>query len=91
MSIHCLGYVGTTLVVVAYLPQIIHMVREHCSAGLSLQAYVMWSVASAFLLIYAVAVRDGVFILLQGYQLSAAMLICFFSKKYEGMICEEHV
>ena len=43
-----------------------------------------------FLLSYAVAVGDTVFIALQGYQLTAAMLICFFCKKYEGQLCEEH-
>ncbi|MGH2602930.1 MAG: PQ-loop domain-containing transporter, partial [Dehalococcoidia bacterium] len=32
MSIHWFGYVGTALVIVAYLPQITHLIREKCSA-----------------------------------------------------------
>ncbi len=90
MSIHWIGYAGTTVVVLAYLPQIIHLIRERCSAGLSHKAYLMWAGASALLLLYAVAIRNGVFIALQGYQLTAATLICFFCKKYEGQLCEEH-
>ncbi len=90
MSIHWIGYAGTTVVILAYLPQIIHLIRERCSAGLSHKAYLMWAGASALLLLYAVAIRDGVFIALQGYQLTASTLICFFCKKYEGQLCEEH-
>ena len=90
MSINWIGYAGTTVVILAYLPQIIHLIRERCSAGLSHKAYLMWAGASVLLLLYAVAIRDGVFIALQGYQLTAATLICFFCKKYEGQLCEEH-
>ena len=90
MSLHWIGYAGTTVVILAYLPQIIHLIRERCSAGISHKAYLMWAGASALLLLYAVAIRDGVFIALQGYQLTAATLICFFCKKYEGHLCEEH-
>jgi uncharacterized protein with PQ loop repeat len=90
MSVQWLGYVGTTLVALAYLPQIHHLIRERCSAGLSIRAYECWLVASVLLASYAVAVRDPVFIALQGYQLAAASIICFLSKKYQGMLCEDH-
>jgi len=29
------GFLGTALVVVGYIPQIHHLMREHCSAGIS--------------------------------------------------------
>jgi len=90
MPMHWVGYAGMTLCAFAYLPQINHLIRERCSAGLSVRAYVCWIVAGALLLSYAVAMRDTVFIALQSYQLAAASLICFFSKKYEGFLCEEH-
>ncbi len=90
MSVQWFGYVGTTLVVLAYLPQIHHLIREKCSAGLSVRAYECWLVAALLLVCYSVAVRDTVFIALQGYQLAAASIICFLSKKYEGMLCEDH-
>jgi uncharacterized protein with PQ loop repeat len=90
MSVQWFGYLGTTLVVLAYLPQIHHLIRERCSAGLSVRAYECWLVAAVLLVCYAVAVRDTVFIALQGYQLAAASIIYFLSKKYEGMRCEDH-
>jgi uncharacterized protein with PQ loop repeat len=90
MQLHWLGLAGTTLVVVGYLPQIVHLVRERCSAGLSYKAYSLWAVASALLFLYALGAGDAVFIALQGYQLTAATLICFFCKRYEGLLCEDH-
>ncbi|MGQ0592120.1 MAG: PQ-loop repeat-containing protein [Gammaproteobacteria bacterium] len=50
MSIHWFGYVGTALVIVAYLPQITHLIREKCSAGISFGAYAIWVVAAVLLL-----------------------------------------
>lgn len=90
MSIHWIGYAGTGLVIAAYWPQITHLITEHCSAGLSVHAFCMWSVASALLLTYAVVAGDPVFIALQGYQLAATGLICFYTKRYESHLCEEH-
>jgi uncharacterized protein with PQ loop repeat len=90
MSIHWLGYTGTALVIVAYLPQIIHLVREQCSAGLSAGAYMLWGLAAILLLSYAISTRDPVFVALQSYQLGATVLICFFCKRYEGSLCEDH-
>ena len=90
MSIHWIGFAGTGLVIAAYLPQITHLITEHCSAGLSFHAFCMWSVASVLLLTYAVATGDPVFVALQSYQLAATGLICFFSKRYEDDRCEDH-
>jgi uncharacterized protein with PQ loop repeat len=90
MSVHWFGYVGTALVIVAYLPQITHLVREACSAGISFGAYVIWVVAAVLLLAYAILTRDPVFIALQGYQVFATGLICFYSKRFEHNLCEIH-
>ncbi len=90
MPIHWLGHAGTTLCILAYLPQIIHLIRERCSGGLSARAYIMWATAAELLLAYSIAVGDAVFIALQSYQMGAAVLVCFFCKRYEGQLCEEH-
>lgn len=87
---HWLGYIGTAIVIAAYLPQILHLVRERCSAGLSAGAYLMWAIASMLLLSYAVGARDPVFMALQTYQVSAAALICFFANKYRDSLCALH-
>jgi hypothetical protein len=90
MSVHWLGYAGTCLVIVAYLPQITHLVREHCSAGVSSGAYLLWGVAAVLLLSYAIAQGDPVFTALQIYQVAAAGTICLLSRYYRDSLCEIH-
>lgn len=85
-----LGGIGTALVIFAYLPQINHLIKEHCSAGLSIRAYAIWGMAAILLLGYAVSRRDAVFIALQSYQLVATALICVFTHKYKNSLCEIH-
>ena len=87
---HWVGYGGTALVMLAYLPQILHLLREHCSAGLSVSAYLMWVISAILLLSYAISRGDGVFIALQSYQLIATVLICIYCKKYEHSLCIHH-
>jgi uncharacterized protein with PQ loop repeat len=90
MPLHWLGYAGITLCALAYLPQIVHLIRWRCSAGLSMRAYLMWAVAAVLLLLYAITIRDTVFIVLQSYHLAAGTVICVFCKRYEGLLCEDH-
>lgn len=90
MESQWLGYAGTGLVVVAYLPQVIHLTKEGCTAGISLGAYLTWGAASVLLLSYAISKQDNVFILLQSYQLLATTLILFFSYKHRGQNCDMH-
>ena len=90
MSMHWFGYVGTALVIAAYLPQITHLIRERCSAGISFRAYAIWVVAAVLLLAYAILTRDPVFMALQSYQVLATGVICFYSKRFEYNLCEVH-
>ena len=48
-----LGITGISIGVVAYVPQVVHLAREHCSAGVSGRAWAMWLTSS--LLIGALA------------------------------------
>jgi uncharacterized protein with PQ loop repeat len=81
MEFEWLGFIGTGLVVLAYFPQLVHLVRERCSAGLSIGAYSMWATASVFLLIYAINLNDTVFIALQAFKVCATLLIMYFGVK----------
>ncbi len=90
VSIEWLGFAAITLSVLAYVPQITHLIKEHCSAGLNPKAYCMWVVSSVLLLTYSIAKQDPVFISLQGYQAAAGALIFFFCLRYKGQLCEEH-
>lgn len=89
-SIEWLGFAAITLSVMAYLPQVTHLIKEHCSAGLSPGAYFMWVVSAVLLLAYSIAKNDPVFISLQGYQAAAGALILFLCLRYKGQLCEEH-
>ena len=90
VSIEWLGFAGMALCVLAYLPQIIHLLKEHCSAGLSPGAYCMWVIAALMLLVYAIAKSDPVFISLQSYHVGASTLILYYCLRYRGQLCEEH-
>ncbi len=85
-----IGLVGTALAGIAYLPQIVHLVKEHCSAGISRPAYWVWLLASIAILIHASAIHSAVFILFSGMQLVANVLIIALSYKYQG-VCASHV
>ena len=85
-----IGFVGTALVIIAYLPQIHHLIAERCSAGISIKAYVLWLVAGILMLVHAAAIGDPVFTALQGYQIGASALILYFGAKYKDSVCETH-
>lgn len=86
-----LGFVGTGLVAVAYIPQIHHLIKEHCSAGISIKAYALWFLASVFFLIHAAMIIDAVFIAVQVVNLLAIFVIVIYAKRYEKQICEMHL
>jgi len=85
-----IGFLGTALVITAYLPQIHHLIKEHCSAGISIKAYGLWFVAAMLMLVHAVGIQDSVFMALQGYQIAACALIIVFGTKYKDSVCETH-
>jgi uncharacterized protein with PQ loop repeat len=85
-----LGFLGTAIVALAYIPQIRHLAAEHCSAGISLSAYSLWCLASAFFLIHAAMIQDIVFVLVQTVNLAATLVILVYAKKYEHHFCLTH-
>jgi uncharacterized protein with PQ loop repeat len=85
------GLVGTGLVIVGYVPQIHHLIKERCTAGLSLPAFAVWSMGSLLFLIHAALIRDLVFIGVQVVNLAASGVIVVFCKKYDGQVCSYHL
>ena len=85
-----LGIIGIAISVAAYVPQVVHLAREHCSAGVSSRAWAMWLLSG--LLVGLVAFRRGdvVFILLQLSSFTSAAMILLLARKYKGMACESH-
>ena len=85
-----LGVAGIAISVLAYVPQVIHLGRERCSAGVSRRAWAMWLTSSVLIGTLALYRRDLVFILLQVSTLTSAAIILFLATKYRGMVCAFH-
>jgi uncharacterized protein with PQ loop repeat len=85
-----LGLIGTCIVAAAYIPQIRHLIKEHCSAGISIRAYSLWFLAALFFLAYAGMIGDVVFIIAQVLNLAAICAIVIYAKKYEDKLCMIH-
>jgi len=85
------GLAGTGLVIVGYVPQIHHLIKERCTVGLSLPAFAVWSLASVLFLIHAALIRDVVFVGVQVVNLVAGAVIVALCKKYDGQVCPYHL
>jgi uncharacterized protein with PQ loop repeat len=85
-----LGAAGIAISALAYLPQVIHLAKEHCSAGISGRAWAMWLTSSMLVGALAVHRKDIVFIILQLSTLTSASIIVFLAHRYRGMVCELH-
>ncbi|HTJ75493.1 MAG TPA: PQ-loop domain-containing transporter [Acidimicrobiales bacterium] len=84
------GLSGAALSGYAYLPQIAHLVRERCSAGLSERAFTLWLIASGLMTVHAITIRASVFILLGTLQLACTGIIAYYGRRYRGLACPFH-
>jgi lipid-A-disaccharide synthase-like uncharacterized protein len=85
-----LGVAGIGISVLAYVPQVVHLGRERCAAGVSSRAWAMWLVSSLLIGALALYRRDPVFIMLQTSTVTSAAIILFLAHKYRGMVCAFH-
>lgn len=85
------GFLGTGLVIAGYAPQIYHLIKERCTAGLSLPAFAVWCSASLLFLVHAMMIRDVVFVGVQIVNLAAGGTIVAYCKKYGGQVCPFHM
>ena len=85
-----IGYIGTALVIGAYAPQISHLWTEHCSAGISERAYVLWALASALFLGHSIVIGDTVFMVTQLVNLVALAIILVLARRFRDQICAAH-
>ncbi|MFA6528277.1 MAG: PQ-loop repeat-containing protein [Candidatus Gracilibacteria bacterium] len=61
-----LGTVGNTIQIVAFIPQITHMYKTKSGKGMSVKAYSIWATGDIMLFIYALHIKDPVFMILTG-------------------------
>jgi uncharacterized protein with PQ loop repeat len=88
--LNALGFIGTIIVAIGYLPQIAHMARQRCSAGVSISARFVWLLASLLIATHAFVVFDVVFMVLQVVNILAGVMVIVLAKRYEGMLCLSH-
>ena len=84
------GFTGAGISGAAYIPQIGHLIRARCSAGMSEMAYSWWLVASGLVMVQAIATRATVFILLGGMQITAMIIIMVYTARYKNQVCDMH-
>jgi len=77
------GFAGAGLAGAAYVPQISHLVRARCSAGISRLAFGLWLLASVLTTARAIAIHAGVFIVLGTIQIVATALIMLCAARYK--------
>jgi len=85
------GFVGAGLAGAAYVPQISHLVRARCSAGISRLAFGVWLLSSVLTTTRAVAIGAGVFIALGAVQTVATALIMLCAARYKDTLCPSHL
>lgn len=90
LTLEILGLVGVAINCFAYMPQILHLWIEHCSAGVSVKAWMLWLLASFLISLHAFSVFDIVFVILQSVNIVAISLIIVLSKRYRNMFCRIH-
>jgi thioredoxin reductase len=84
------GFAGVGLAGAGYLPQISHLIRARCSAGISQLAFGVWLLASVLITARAVAIGAGVFIALGGIQIAATAMIMVCAAWYQNTACPVH-
>ena len=82
-----IGLTGASLAGYAYLPQITHLIREQCSAGISRSAFTIWLLASVLMTVHAILLPAVVFIALGAIQIGAITTILIYSARYRGLVC----
>jgi uncharacterized protein with PQ loop repeat len=85
------GFAGAGLAGAAYVPQISHLVKARCSAGISRLAFEAWLLASLLTTARAIAIHDGVFIVLGGIQIVATAVIMLCAIRYKDTPCPSHL
>ncbi|MEK6943723.1 MAG: SemiSWEET family transporter [Nanoarchaeota archaeon] len=72
------GIVGTF----AYIPQILHMVKEKSSKGTSLSAWILWLTTGLVILAYAIEKKEFVFVTIMSVSSAANLAVVLLTVKY---------
>lgn len=86
-----LGLAGALIAGSAYLPQIRHLIKEQCAAGISRSAFGLWLIASILITVNALYIGAFVFIILGIMQILATAIIFLYGTKYQNNVCAVHL
>jgi lipid-A-disaccharide synthase-like uncharacterized protein len=89
LKMEMLGWTGTVLVIVAYVPQIRHLYLEKCAWGISISTWVIWLVAGALLLSYCIFRNDTLFAIVQVINITAIAATIVLARRSDR-ICPYH-
>lgn len=84
-----LGWAGTALVIIAYVPQIHHLFVEKCAWGISIMTWLIWLLASIILLTYCLLRRDTLFTIVQSINIIAIVTTIILARR-SNQICPYH-
>jgi uncharacterized protein with PQ loop repeat len=90
LKMEMLGWVGTALVIVAYVPQIRHLYIEKCAWGISISTWLIWLAAAALLLSYCVFRNDTLFTFVQITNITAIIATIILARR-GNRICPYHL
>jgi len=68
-----IGWVGTALVIIAYYPQIHHLLVERCAWGISVSTWVIWLISNVLLLSYCIFRQEVLLGVVQGANMVAIL------------------
>lgn len=71
-----LGLIGSIIIISAYWPQIVKLIKLKKSDEFSILAWLIWLSGNILLLIYAITTRDFVYITLETISVLSLLLIC---------------
>lgn len=90
LKMEMLGWAGTALVIVAYVPQIRHLYVEKCAWGISISTWMIWLVAGALLLSYCIFRNDTLFAIVQVINITAIVATIVLALRGDR-ICPYHL
>lgn len=85
-----IGWAGTALVIVAYVPQIHHLFIEKCAWGISVLTWLIWLIASVLLLTYCVLRREALLCVVQAANITAIVTTIILVRR-SNHICPYHL
>ena len=89
LKMEMVGWAGTALVIVAYVPQLRHLYVEKCAWGISISTWLIWLIAGALLLSYCISRNDTLLIFVQIINIAAIVATILLARR-GTRICPYH-